>query len=99
MTTTKERQQDGHVKFALGRVVITAHADSVLNPQEVQSALVRHAIGDWGDVCQEDRLAKERGLKEKDRLFSVYHAANSREFWIITEWDRSVTTIQLPDDY
>ncbi len=99
MTTRKERHQDGHIKFALGRVVITAHADSVLNPQEVQSALVRHAIGDWGDVSREDRLANERGLKEQDRLFSVYHAANTRKFWIITEWDRSRTTILLPEDY
>ena len=99
MTTTKERHQDQSVKFDLGRVVITAHAQDVLDSQEVQSALVRHATGDWGDVCREDRLANERGLKDDDRLFSVYHAANSRKFWIITEWDRSVTTILLPEDY
>ena len=99
MTTTKERHQDQSVKFDLGRVVITAHAQDVLDSQEVQSALVRHATGDWGDVCREDRLANERGLKDDDRLFSVYHAANSRKFWIITEWDRSVTTILVPEDY
>ena len=99
MTTTKECHQDQSIKFAMGRVVITAHAQGVLDPQEVQSAIVRHATGDWGDVCREDRLANERGLKDEDRLFSVYHAENSRKFWIITEWDRSVTTILLPEDY
>ena len=71
MTTTKERHQDQSVKFDLGRVVITAHAQDVLDSQEVQSALVRHATGDWGDVCREDRLANERGLKDDDRLFKV----------------------------
>ena len=86
-------------KFPLGRVVITAHADRELNPAEVHWALQRHASGDWGDVCREDRLSNERALTEEERLFSVYHAENSRKFWIITEWDRSVTTILLPEDY
>ena len=96
---TKEHSQQVRTKFPLGEIVITSHALQTLNTADVHSALQRHASGDWGDVCREDRLSNERGLTEQDRLFSVYHAANSRKFWIITEWDRSVTTILLPEDY
>lgn len=99
MTTTKERHQGGHVKFAMGLIVITPEALAVLDLQEVQSAIMRHGNCDWGDVGREDQLANERALKNEGRLCSVFHAANSRTFWIVTEGDRSVTTILLAVDY
>ena len=84
-------------KFALGRMMITAGALAALTHEEVLSALSRHAAGDWGDVDPDDWQANERALREDTRLVSVYRL--SRKFYIITEWDRSLTTILLPEEY
>jgi hypothetical protein len=85
--------------FPLGQTVVTANAKDQLHPEDVISALARHAACDWGDVGEGDRrendLAVDRGL----RLFSVYHDRTKKKFWIITEADRSATTILLPEDY
>jgi hypothetical protein len=83
----------------LGRIVITAHALSVLTHAEVLLALGRHVRGDWGELCGEDKAANDRALAEDDRLLSAYRGSDGRKFWIITEWDRSVTTVLLPEDY
>ncbi len=85
-------------KFPLGQIVITANAQATLDPADVQQGLSRHARGDWGDVCPEDRKENELSLKEGFRLLSVY-GTGERRFWIITEADRSVTTVLLPQDY
>jgi len=87
------------VSFELGQIVITPSALEALPNEEVLTALSRHANGDWGDVSAEDRQENELSLKEGFRLFSVYHTGSNLKFWIITEADRSVTTILLPDDY
>lgn len=84
--------------FPLGRVVITANAHTRLREDAVQASLARHANGDWGNVCEEDRLENELSLERGFRLLSVY-ADQSEPFWIITEADRSVTTILMPEDY
>ena len=55
--------------------------------------------GDWGDVCEEDRKENEFSLENHLRLFSVYHLGDGTKIWIITEADRSVTTILLPSEY
>lgn len=62
-------------------------------------ALDRHANGDWGDVCPEDRAENELSLNHELRLLSVYADKRREVFWIITEADRSVTTVLLPEDY
>ena len=85
--------------LSLGRVVITPNALDTLDSAEVQQALHRHASGDWGDVSPEDREENELSLREGFRLLSVYHDAIGTKFWIITEADRSATTVLLPDDY
>jgi hypothetical protein len=85
--------------FDLGETLITAHARDVLLSSEVQTALARHASGDWGEVCEEDRKQNDLALSQELRLFSVYCARDGTKFWIITESDRSVTTILLPEDY
>ena len=64
----------------------------------VNDALRRHVSGDWGELCPEDANQNEFGLKDGGRLYSVYGKGENR-FWIITEWDRSVTTVLLPEDY
>jgi len=86
-------------RFRLGELYVTTAADRTLGPAEIARGLVRHAQGDWGDVSADDRAANERGLVSGERLHSVYRDRNNVEFWIITEWDRSVTTVLLPDDY
>ncbi len=84
--------------FPLGRVVITANAASQLDSKAIHEALSRHARGDWGDIPAEDVHENNRSLKEGGRLLSAYGNGVQR-FWIITEADRSVTTILLPLDY
>jgi hypothetical protein len=85
-------------KFPLGKMVITANAHHRLDPTDVTEGLRRHASADWGDLPPEDAELNEIGLKEGGRLFSAYGTGEKR-FWIITEWDRSVTTVLMPEDY
>lgn len=86
-------------KFNLGSMVITPAALDILHPEDVHAAVGRHAAGDWGEVCQEDRAENELSLEQGFRLLSAYRDRNGRKFWIITEADRSATTILLPEDY
>lgn len=85
--------------FELGRLLITPAAQNTLDNQDVMKALGRHISGDWGDCCPEDWEANQQALTEDERLFSVYHDRNNVKFWIITEADRTATTILLPEDY
>ncbi len=86
-------------RIPLGSVVITPNALDHLNPSDVCASLRRHAHGDWGDVCPQDVEENERSLTDGCRLLSAYTARNGVKFWIITEADRSATTILLPEDY
>ena len=86
-------------RFRLGRIVTTPQALEIVSTDEILSGIARHQAGDWGDVPEEDRLENELSLKRGSRLFSVYHTARNVKFWIITEADRSVTTILLPAEY
>jgi hypothetical protein len=85
-------------KFPLGKIVMTATALGRLNAVAVNDGLRRHASGDWGDLPVEDAEQNAFGLKHGERLFSAYGKGENR-FWIITERDRSVTTVLLPEDY
>lgn len=86
-------------KLALGQIVITRGAIEILSHDEIQSALIRHMLGDWGDVCQEDWNQNNEAIQEGQRVLSSYRSKTGNKFWIITEWDRSVTTILLPAEY
>lgn len=96
---TRTRPASAGGKFELGRTLITPAAQNELDPRDVQLCLARHAQGDWGDCCPEDAKENDFSLPRQLRLFSVYHDRNRTKFWIITEADRSATTILLPDDY
>jgi hypothetical protein len=85
--------------FELGQIVITSSAQGTLAHDDVVKALNRHSSADWGDCCPEDWEANQQALQEDERLFSVYHDRNGVKFWIITEADRTATTILLPEDY
>jgi len=87
--------------FPLGQVVMTSSIDSLiedigLNPLPF---LKRHANGDWGDLCDDDSEENTLALQTGTRLFSAYNVNDELKIWIITEADRSVTTILLPSDY
>jgi hypothetical protein len=86
-------------KFPLGRIVATPNALNHIPNDEILRAVSRHVQGDWGTLDAEDWNANERALKEGGRLFSQYHSIQDVKFWIITEADRSVTTVLLPEDY
>ena len=86
-------------KFPLGQTVITPNARDTLDAADIHTALLRHARGDWGDCGADDANENEFSLKNALRLFSVYHDRKGTKFWIITEADRSATTILLPEDY
>lgn len=86
-------------KFRLGRIVATPNALAQLTQDDILLGIQRHQGGHWGDVGEEDRQANELALKHGTRLLSVYHSTSGVKFWIITEADRSATTVLLPEDY
>lgn len=89
----------GRPKFALGGIYSTPGALEVLTPAEMQTSLARHHRGDWGDLDAEDKQANDQALIHSSRLLSAYHSADGTKFWIITEADRSATTVLLPSEY
>jgi hypothetical protein len=86
-------------KFSLGRIVATPAALQVLSEIDIRTALARHIRGDWGDLDKRDKAENELALEEGFRLLSAYSTASGKKFWVITEADRSVTTVLLPEDY
>ncbi|WP_253252288.1 hypothetical protein, partial [Comamonas thiooxydans] len=61
--------------------------------------VLRHVSGDWGDICAEDRQSNADALQYGYRLMSVYVISKAERLWIITEADRSSTTLLLPEEY
>jgi hypothetical protein len=87
--------------FSLGQLVATPGALASLAKagQTPLDFLSRHVCGDWGDIDKEDRKENELGLKRGFRLLSSYRTNADAKIWVITEADRSVTTVLLPDEY
>ncbi|MDI1249258.1 MAG: hypothetical protein PSV13_10385 [Lacunisphaera sp.] len=85
--------------FSAGVIVVTANADRILTPSDINSALARHLTGDWGEQYTHDRLVNDEAVKLGERLHSIYRTPRGTVFWVMTEWDRSCTTILLPSDY
>lgn len=86
-------------RFPPGRLLITPGAIGAVTKTDSMYAFFRHLQGDWGDVSESDWKRNDQALKSGGRLFSVYHSSAGREFWIITEADRTSTTILMPEDY
>jgi hypothetical protein len=86
-------------RIPLGRTVITPNALDHVHRADVCAALRRHTCGDWGDLSADDKAENELSLKQGFRLLSAYCDRNGTRFWIITEADRSSTTVLLPEDY
>jgi len=85
--------------FPLGRVCMTAGVAALeLDPEEIFRLVRRHHCGDWGDLADDDKRANDLDLKEGGRLLSRYDTG-AGSFYVITEWDRSVTTVMLREEY
>jgi hypothetical protein len=89
------------IKFSPGTVVATPGVlDALTTSGDGPLAyLVRHISGDWGDVDEHDREENELSLQHGWRLLSAYTLGTGVKFWVITEADRSVTTLLLPSEY
>ena len=87
--------------FELGQIVATPGALAALKKagQQPCEFLTRHINRDWGDLDEEDRKENEYGLEHGFRLLSAYKTNAGDRLWIITEADRSVTTLLLPQEY
>jgi hypothetical protein len=88
-------------RFPLGRIVATPGALRTLeqanqNPFEF---LARHQAGDWGELCEEDKRENEFSVHNGFRILSSYRTRNGTKIWVITEADRSVTTLLRPPEY
>ena len=97
----KGQEPEKRPLFDLGQVVATrGFLAAVERAGEAPSGyLQRHVTGDWGDLPEEDIEENKLSLEKGYRIFSAYHLEDGTKFYLITEWDRSVTTFLLPDEY
>ena len=92
------------VTINMGRLLMTRGVNNLVAEDEafakfVMNSLTRHRSGDWGNLNDEDKQENELSLKEGYRLLSAYESEGLLKIWIITEADRSATTILFPDEY
>jgi hypothetical protein len=87
------------MRFQLGKLVITRGARELLADHEIERMLSMHAQGEWGLVGDEDWKANEEALEDGLRILSSYTADDGERIWVITEADRSATTILKPSEY
>lgn len=88
------------MRLQLGILTVTPNALDFMEEHNIDplALVTRHQSGDWGDVCTQDRQSNNRAVEEGSRILSSYHFP-AGDVWIITEADRSVTTMLLPEDY
>jgi hypothetical protein len=88
-------------RFALGRIVATPGALAALerSGDNVGVLLKRHVTGDWGELDEHDRTENEHSVEQGFRILSAYTLSGGVRLWIITESDRSLTTLLLPSEY
>ena len=84
--------------FRLGRIVTTPNILQSITQDDILLGIQRHQAGDWGNLTDDNRAANDRALAQGGRIVSAYNAMNGTRFWLITEADRSATTILLPED-
>lgn len=91
----------GRSLISLGQVLVTPGVLDMLEALQLSPLpfVVRHVSGDWGDICSEDRQANAEALVHSFRLMSVYVLSATQRLWIITEADRSSTTLLMPEEY
>jgi hypothetical protein len=95
--------------FSPGQILITIGIQNyikkeIINLVKINTCLNRHLFGDWGIVCNKDKRLNDNAIRCKERVLSAYFVDNNNhtekiKIWIITEWNRSYTTILLPEEY
>lgn len=90
--------------FDLGQTVMTRRVADLFNEDRVfrkfvNESFMKYCNADWGETCEEDKELNDQALKSGDRILAVYKKEGFETIWIITEWDRSATTILFPDEY
>ncbi len=106
-TDNQETEQSKPLLFGLGTLYVTRGIQALMDEQglDVSPFIARHVTGDWGEVCAEDAAENQLSLEKGFRILSAYSFSpvndpnNKIKFWIITEADRSVTTVLLPSEY
>ena len=100
-TTDEGRDSNETRLFSLGQIVATPGALQALEKagQLASHFLVKHALGDWGDLCPEDKQANDEAVADDLRILSAYKLSDGVRIWCITECDRSATTLLLPEEY
>ena len=90
-----------NTQFSLGQVLATPGAIQALNEngQDAMEFLNRHQRGDWGCLSDEDKRENDFSVEKELRIFSAYKLTDDTKIWLITEADRSATTILLPEEY
>lgn len=88
-------------RFSLGQLVATPGALEALQDAQVEpiKLIGRHVTGDWGDLQDEDKAENEFSVDRELRILSAYNLPTGEKIWIITEADRSATTLLLPSEY
>lgn len=94
-------QPPKRIRFLLGNRSATPGALEAIDAagESVLKLFERHQSGDWGVVCDADALLNEEAIRDGDRILSAYMLSTGVKVWVLTESDRSVTTILLPDEY
>lgn len=90
--------------FDLGQTVMTRRVANLFNEDRmfrkfVNESFMKYCNANWGETCEEDKELNDQALKSGDRILAVYKKEGFETIWIITEWDRSATTILFPDEY
>lgn len=86
-------------KFELGQVVATPNVIALIGLEGIAALLSLHASGDWGSLEKEDKIANDDAIENGDRILSAYSEGLPSKVYVITEWDRSVSTVMLADEY
>lgn len=97
--TTQTKQQLKSSTVPLGRLYATPGVLASIPVNDYSTAVRRHRICDWGEACAEDWESNNQAMIHGSRVVSVYTSKAGVRFWIITEADRSATTILLPNEY
>jgi hypothetical protein len=90
---------DTPIRFLPGTIVATVGALQVADQSQIAALLARHLSGDWGDLGDADKQANEDALTHGDRLVSKYELTPGTALYVITEWNRSQTTVLTPGEY
>lgn len=103
-----DRSRRARKDLPLGRIVVTSRVDAEVPTEIVMDCLRRHRSGDWGTVSDGDRRRNDQALKSgEERILSAFaidpnlppEERSTNTLWVITEWDRSATTVLYPSEY